>query len=324
MLAFSKDKIISHYDKAKIIKEGRMPNPRMALMYPSYACGHSCAGCHYKDWNKDHSKSPFMDFTKFCETVHELELMGIEGIEFCGGGEPTVHPDFKEMVKFITLGKKMKFGLFTNAEGIDDETAEILSKEASYVRVSIDDEAEWDNIDRLVVAKKRNKSKCQIGAKILVNEVNLCDLDQKVRKADIYEVDYIQVKAEKPTKHPLKDKEGVMRYLILLEEHLDNNIKIHGNLYHTELKCDCWLTPIHTMIDVYGDVYLCCYYQFREESHKIGNCFNKSFKEVWHSERHKEAIKNIEPKSCNVFDCRFHHYSKHMKDFMENGHIEFI
>jgi hypothetical protein len=80
------------------------------------------------------------------------------------------------------------------------------------------------------------------------------------------------------------------------------------------------------MIDAYGDVYICCYYQYRKESHKIGNVIKNSFYEVWFSDEHLEKIGEINPKECNKYDCRFHRYNSFMNDIFKDDklHINFI
>ena len=323
MLPFSRDKIISYYAEAQTIHRGLMPIPRMALIYPSYICGHNCVGCHYKGWNKQHKGDGFMDYGKYIKMVDDLHRYGVKSIEFCGGGEPTLHPQFYDMVFHVEqLG--MKFGLFTNAEGIDDKNAELLARVASYVRVSIDEEAEWGNLERLIKARKEqeHKNRANIGVKILVSGRNEDTVEQKIRQAVDAKVDYIQIKPEKPTKNPIKDSgkiEKMMGAYRLLE-----GAEILGGVQNTQLEDKCWLSPIHTMIDAYGDVYICCYFQFRQNKHKIGNCFDKGFKRVWESQKHALAITEIDKKECDVFDCRWHKYNSHLKKFMEQGHIEFI
>ena len=237
----------------------------------------------------------------------------------CGGGEPTIHPEFEALLSLIH-SQGFKFGMFTNGEGITEDIAEQLVGMASYVRQSIDGEAEWDALDYLVQAKKKKDSRCLIGAKILISGLNEQTFVSLAKRALFTGVDYVQFKPAKPIYYPVKNEEVVFNEISLLKTRYANVV---GGIDHTTLKGKCWLTPIHTMVDVYGDVYLCCYYQFREDSHKIGNCFGKdSFIDLWGKKKHIEAIKGIKPEECNVFDCRWHKYNVDMKEYL-NSHLEF-
>jgi len=312
---FVENKILTHYEKAKQILNGEMPTPRMALFYPSYACNHNCPGCHYKDWNKN-SKDKLIDIEDFKNWVKQLKDLGLEAIEFCGGGEPTVHPRFSELLE-IVQSHGLKFGMFTNGSKLDIFSDQ-LANMATYVRVSIDDEIEYDKLKVLCDKRDETSSKMKVGAKILLNSDNFKLLEEKIKKCNECKVDYVQVKTEKPTIIPLTPKQK--------EEFLKLKSKyptLLGSVENTSLECKCWLTPIHTMIDTKGDVFLCCYYQFREDAHKIGNLKDSSFKDIWFSEKHQEKINNIETKECNVFDCRWHTYNKKLLSMMENSHLEF-
>jgi hypothetical protein len=45
-------RILSYYKEACMIKQGIMPWPRMAIVYPVYGCNRNCTGCMYGDYNK--------------------------------------------------------------------------------------------------------------------------------------------------------------------------------------------------------------------------------------------------------------------------------
>ena len=79
------------------------------------------------------------------------------------------------------------------------------------------------------------------------------------------------------------------------------------------------MTPIHTLIDPMGKVFICCYYMNREEEHCIGNVFEKPFSEIWGSMEHLEKLRHLEKEKCNVFDCRWHRYNEKMSDLFSNN-----
>ena len=61
-------------------------------------------------------------------------------------------------------------------------------------------------------------------------------------------------------------------------------------------------------------------------THKIGNVFEKSFKEIWFSERHMKAFLNTDPEKCKHFDCPLQPPVPMVLEAIVKGkmHLEFI
>ena len=95
--------------------------------------------------------------------------------------------------------------------------------------------------------------------------------------------------------------------------------KVLGGVDKLIAPCRCWLTPLQTMIDAKGDVFLCCYYLHRRARHRIGNINKQTFREIWEGPRHKRAINAIRPSECNLFDCRFINYMKIIEPLLNDS-----
>ncbi len=76
---FEKMKILGMYGEAKRIKEGKIPYPRMAIVYPTYVCNHNCRDCLYGEWNRSHHA--IMDPRRFPELVEALVSLRIKAVE---------------------------------------------------------------------------------------------------------------------------------------------------------------------------------------------------------------------------------------------------
>jgi MoaA/NifB/PqqE/SkfB family radical SAM enzyme len=294
------NKIYTYFNDAKMIKKGQMPDPRMALIYPTYACNHKCPHCLYAGWNT----GKHFEYKRLRSLITELADNGIKAIEFCGGGEPTLYPKFKQIVSHIRKNN-IDFGLLTNGSMLH-KYGKFLVDNATYIRISLDSlnpetykkmhGVEIGHlvqvINDLIDYRNKTKSKCVIGVKRILSEIN------KDEAFSFDKADYVEEKYARACNGGLKDKKS----------------KLVGK---------CWLSPIHTMIDAYGDVYICCYYQYRKQTHKFGNIFKDSFYHIWYSDEHYKAIKGIKTKECNKYDCRFHRYNKVMRD-LSHLHINFI
>jgi radical SAM protein with 4Fe4S-binding SPASM domain len=334
MKLFTSNKILSYYDNIQKIVVGELPFPRMALIYPSYTCNYKCPHCLYTGWNT----GKFMPKDKMLKLVDELADAGVKAIEFCGGGEPTLHPDFIDIVRHIR-NHGIEIGVLTNGSTLG-KLYYILADNFSYVRISLDSvnacqykkahglpttfnfDKFLSNIENFIYYKNSHNQKCVIGLKFLLTKehINISDAVEFSRRV---KADYVQFKTARACSQEPSDTQ-----LLVYKHEIQkfNDPMILDGSDRTSIKCQCYLTPIHTMIDAKGDVYLCCYYQHRKKTHKFGNVFKNSFRDVWQSDRHREAIAEIKIDECNVWDCRFHKYNQIMNGVLKENdyHINFI
>lgn len=334
-------RILTLYDRAREARQGIIPYPRMAIIYPNYICNFDCVGCEYNRINR--SENTQMDFTRLLRLLEELRALGVVSLEFCGGGEPTLYP---QLDKIIMRGRRLGFsiGLLTNGSNILGKLAKTIVRELSYVRISLD-AATADtyhltkrpagtnfnniitNIKNLIRLRHQVESPLLISIKFLVSKLNIQDIPAVFDLARHLQVDSLQFKAlrqsaEKLT--PQQERHVATQINSLKAGHPD--VKILGGVDKLNIRYRCWLTPLQTMIDARGDVLLCCYYLHRRTRHCIGNIHKNSFHDIWVGPRHKHAIANIRPAECNLFDCRFIHYMKILDPLLTDSRhqIDFI
>lgn len=336
-------RIISHYPQAKMIRDGEMPAPRMAIVYPTYVCNQDCVWCEYSADNAEHHN--IMPKDKFRQLVVDLERLGVQGIEFCGGGEPTLHPIFTEVVR-DTHNRGIKVGLLTNGTKLYGDLADALVDCASYVRVGFDGgteetvhkvkrprspEARFDavcrNIQNMIALRNERGTGCLISMKIVVSQDNCHEIEECVKLAIELGIDSVQFKAARLCDTEISPEQGaeVDSEIARCREAYPNATVI-GSMQKVNAATRCWLTPLQLVVDSLGDVFLCCYYRHRKDAHTIGNAFNESLNEIWHRQEHWDKIDGIEPKQCNNLDCRFVKYNQIMDALMveNDAQLEFI
>jgi len=121
----------THMDKFEKLARGEDVFPvTVELDLVSY-CNHDCGWCVDP---KHMSHSLEREFVS--KLLHELKSLGIEGIVFKGGGEGTLHPSYAEILE-ETKNLGFDVGIVTNGSKLP-ELYEPITKNASYVRVSID------------------------------------------------------------------------------------------------------------------------------------------------------------------------------------------
>lgn len=351
-------KILSCYHEVQQILAGKMPVPRTMEFFLSNVCNHACAGCHSRYMHKNEDQ--FLDFDTMKETVSDFAELGVEGVEISGGGEPLMYPQIIQAVAFMR-GKGLKVGMFSNGTLLTDELAEFLVQNLLFLRIAFDagtpetykkihgrDDFEklLNNLKTVVGYKTKNGvpekgrkggprrmsdqkfGTATVGAKYLVSSKNWHELAQAAELARDIGLDYLQFKALRASKFTIEGEtlDRAREVARQAQELSTGEFQVFGSLEKTKPIGRCFLNPIHPVVDAKGDMYLCAFFHHRKETHKIGNIYEKSFPEIWYSERHFEAFHSTNPKECAVFDCPFHEAAVLARAWIvENRkHLEFI
>lgn len=340
---FLENRIITHYTAAQMILEGRMPPPRTAIVYPTYVCNQNCLWCEYAEDNSTFGN--IMPADKLRKLIFDLREIGVRGVEFCGGGEPTLHPALPDLVREMKEAG-VGIGLLTNGTRVKGKLAEALADCASYVRVGFDSANEdtfnrvkrpksvdasfasvCANVRGLIELRDARGGRLLVSMKVMLSSDNYTEVEGCVNLALELGVDSIQFKAARLCDTELQPHEAdfVRKELTRMRKrHPD--LPIVGGVTKKNMTRQCWLTPIQIMVDTFGDVFLCCYYRHRKDTHRFGNVFEQPLKDIWYGEAHWEAIRGIKPAECNLLDCRFVHYNKIMSELMINddAQLDFI
>lgn len=339
---FEKMKILGMYSEAKQIREGKIPYPRMAILYPTYVCNHNCQDCLYGEWNRSHHV--IMDARRFPELVEALVSLRIKAVEFSGGGEPTLHPRFTRLVHYLAT-EGLEMGLLTNGTMLHGEILEAVVNHFTYVRISIDGHTQElydlirrpseaagfkkvvENIRELRNVRDQERSTLTIGAKVLLSRLNYGALVEMVRFCRDVGLDYVQFKPLRNSQHSLGPAEiETANYILAGIKANSPGIMVYGGATGSSYPRKCWLTPIHLVIDPLGDVYPCCYYQYRADRMLIGNLFERPVEQVWFGPKHREVLQGLRVEECNLYDCRWHLYNQIMDEIFEQNklHVNFI
>ncbi len=107
-------------------------------LYIAGSCNLACRHCwimpSYQHGGKD---GPFMKLDYVAKGIHEAIPLGLQVVKLTGG-EPTLHPHFKEIVRLIH-DAGLRIMLETNGTLIDRSLAEFMMRqEVSFISVSLD------------------------------------------------------------------------------------------------------------------------------------------------------------------------------------------
>lgn len=289
------------------------------------------------------SDKTIMDLNKFRNMIDEVSIFGTESMEFSGGGESTLHPNFIEMCLYAK-DKGISVGVLTNGTILSKvylNSRECPIDTFSYIRISLDAatpetfksikksdmfEKITTNISLLIKMRGANK-RPRIGTKFLLNNINISEIEKMVMLAEKLGVDYVQFKAEHSSGNTLDNSQ--VEYADVSIQTIKNKytIPIYGRIQKSRCNLKCFMSPIHAVIDHLGNIYTCCF--FSNENGLIGNIFDRSFVDVWFSGKHREIIDNITPEMCEQASgsgCRWFGYNEIMDGVINHneGDLEFI
>lgn len=347
-------KLFGHLDRLQQIQEtGHTSAPINVEIDLSNRCSLGCQWCHFA---YTHTRGPLagkrekpgaatpggdlMELELAKTIVAELVDAGVRSITWTGGGEPTLHPDFDEIVR-CTAEYDISQALYTHGGHITAERAALLKEHLTFVYVSLDaaDAASYKRdkgVDRFWAAcdgirlLAEAPGDATVGVGYLVTEQNWPDCPAAVKLTQGLGADYIQFR---PTViynqavpgvpagdtawiwgaidslRPLEDEPGVEVDLDRFRAYRDWD----GHGYDT-----CVWSMLQTCITPNGKVWACV--SKREHAAaEIGDLSVETFEEVW--ERHTVAKVN---KDCRVM-CRGHLANVALTEIVRSRpHPEFV
>lgn len=225
MNAYSPMKVYWHRNRLDAIQRGETPAPAQIQLIISDLCNQDCNFCAYRmsgyssnelfgvpraDGTINNNPNRMIPYDKIVEILTDAAAMGTKAIQLTGGGEPTVHPQFEQVVeKCYELG--LEVGLVTNGVKLSPRVIELLLR-ATWVRISVDASnvdsyvsirrvpvmhynRVWENIKALSEAKTAHHSNVTIGVGFVVTKDNYREVVEMTTQAKAAGVDNVRISA---------------------------------------------------------------------------------------------------------------------------------
>lgn len=317
---------------------------------PASACNQRCILCCV---DFKHHESSLLSREVLLKLADDFATCGVKSYLLAGEGEPLLN---KHVVEFAAKcsengvdGALTSNGVLLNEDVSNKLLPSILwarfSMQSSYPEkyAHIHDTKEKDyfkvieNIKKAVLIKKEKNPSVTLGIQqILINE-NWDEVYPLAKLSKELGVDYFTVK--RFSKHPLNVydvpedlyKQSTEQFR-KSEELSDKNFKVLIRWQQFEKQIvrnykKCIGLPFITQVLADGGIYPCCQY-FGDPSKCFGNLNEKSFSEIWLSDRKKAIMKEIENSvdvsNCMTY-CRHHSTNMFLWQFMElPEHVNFI
>ena len=105
-------------------------------MYIAGSCNLACRHCWISPtYEPDNSKGQFLKLEYVKKAVTEAKPLGLQSVKLTGG-EPTLHPQFHEIVEYID-NEGIKILIETNGTLIDEDFAVFLKSKQNIVFISV-------------------------------------------------------------------------------------------------------------------------------------------------------------------------------------------
>ncbi len=102
-------KLLKHMDRLIDLQEGKRPKPVMFHMSPCNPCNLTCSFCCFAN----RAMKEMLTVEQMKSAIDQFHALGATGMEFTGGGEPTLHPQLDEVIEYA-YNKGLKIGICTN------------------------------------------------------------------------------------------------------------------------------------------------------------------------------------------------------------------
>ncbi len=349
--AYSPYKAAMHPDSLALLRKGRQPAPKQVQLILSDLCNQGCAFCAYRMKGNTSNQlfgegnpKRMIPFEKVEEILADCAGMGVQAIQFTGGGEPTVHPHHAEAFTAcadIGLG----FSLVTNGRLMRPETAEAL-EEADWVRVSVDAgvaatyakvrraresdfHAVWENIASLAprvdnlgvgfVVTPDNYGEVSIAAKRArdAGAANIRISAQfSPQGADLF-FDCYSAAREAALDAEERYNTDSFRVFNLLGDRL-RDLSLQSPDYEF-----CGVQHFNTYVGADLNVYRCCVYAYNERG-LLGSVADRTFMDLWYSDEKYAAMARFDATGCER--CQFNNKNRFIRDlvFMDERHAAYV
>lgn len=336
------------------IREGRPSRlPHVELILADL-CQQGCKFCAYRlegyASNQRFDERRMMPTAKALEIIEDCAALGVQAIQYTGGGEPTLHSAFEQAIrKTHDLG--MQFSLVSNGVRIGPKLA-VSIMDAAWVRISLDAATEetyckirrvhkshWVNAKAAVRYLREAKevrngfcyldgpSNCEIGVGFVVTPDNWREVALAAQLAKELGADNFRISAQfsnEDEKLFVGFHAEASKLCAAAETLNDAGFTVYNRfgdrLEDLRLKQPedrlCGYQFFTTYIGADLQVYRCCGYAYNDRGH-VGSLTNQRFKDFWLSQERFDNQHNFDARGCER--CQFRRINSALAYALEPG-----
>ncbi len=336
--AYSPLKIIHHQGRIDELRQGGQPAPAQLHLVISDLCNQNCSFCSYRsegyssnqlfsvlkeDGTKNNNPKRMIPFDKVIEILDDCKELGIHAIQLTGGGEPTVHPQYEDILEAV-LDRGLDLALVTNGVRLTDRAIGVLMR-AAWVRISIDaGEAAtyaairkvkednffkaWAAVQDLALAKLHTDSKVTVGVSFTITKENWREIVYAAIRAKDTKADNIRFGAifqNEGSDYFKEFYDEAAALCVTASRIADGRFHVYNNFagrvgdlvdgppdYHF-----CGIQHFCSYIGADLNVYRCCELAYNERG-KVGSLVDTSLADLWRGEAKKKNYREFDAAGC--------------------------
>lgn len=345
-----RSKLFAHLPTLEAIRRGEKPAPINVELDISFRCDYRCQNCHFA---YTHTRGPWagkvdkpegaidggdlMDYDLACRIFDQLATYGVKSLTFTGGGEPSIHPRFDDIIKRAhSVG--LELGIYTHGSFITDDRAAWMKKHFKWIYISFDaHDAEsykahkgvnrfakvCANIKRLVALE----GDATIGMGFLIHNDNWKQIHEMARLGRNLGVDYVQFRplvlheSHDPGAKQDADTTWALRATGRLNAYKGDSFVVadiarfeeyanwRGHGYQ-----QCYFSALQTVITPNGKAWRCTNKREYPDG-LLGDLSTESFADMWERSGGTCMVND----KCRIF-CRGHSSNQTLQGVMQEHH----
>lgn len=376
--AYSPLKAVRHLDIVQGVRQGKPVRPAHVQLIISDTCNQACGFCSYRTPGysssqmfyqidpaisrgglrrdaahpeRNYNPQRMIPWEKIAEIIDDCAEMNVSGLQFTGGGEPTVHARFLDAFRYVRnkgiACSVVSNGVLISARSMAEELAT-----ASWIRISVDagkaatyakirnvpashwDHA-WSAIRDLRNARDKHGTGCTIGAGFVVTPDNWREVLLFAQCAKAAGADNVRISAQfsNENEKPFAELYDSCALLCRDAEELTGDgftvyNRFGAKLEELRLKRPttpfCGYQQFTTYIGADLNVYRCCVLSYNKKG-IVGSLKDQRFRDLWLSQERMERMLDFDARSCDR--CQFTTINKHLDYVLaadEPLHSEFV
>jgi MoaA/NifB/PqqE/SkfB family radical SAM enzyme len=353
---YSSEKMVWWY-----AREGKLPDvPKQVELILSDLCNQNCSFCAYRldgyssnqlfmgeseasPYGKNNPKR-WIPTDRALSLLEEFKRAGVLGVQYTGGGEPSVHPHH-EQVFIRTLELGLKAALVSNGYRWSSSLVTDILPWFSWVRVSVDAGTEetyrkiretgkhawervWENIRGLANVIKNRETGCILGIGWVATPQNYHEILEGVRLCAESGADYVRMSAmfSQDGAKPYEAIYGIIKQRLreAKDRYESDRFKVY-DLFGDRLQDLVDGPPDYETCSyqhythyIGGDLqaYRCCVLAYNERGKVAGgNLKDRAFDEWWSSEERKQDFAKFDARGCDR--CQFNNKNRAMVQILK-------
>lgn len=293
------NKIFLHSSKLRVLlSENIFDNtyPITVELTLTNSCNLNCIFCSDKKLRTREGINETLSIETLGKLFKELSCGGTKGIVLEGGGEPTLHPCFENIV-YEAKNNGLAVGLITNGTSILSDS---VLKQFEWVRVSLDasNREEYCKLKGkdlftyvLQNIRQYRKNTKVLGIGYVATKDNLNDIESFIMHMRSLNVNYVQIRpvVDCPELYPEKVDLTYLkifetnRFEVIVDGMKENSLK--GNF-----SLPCRANSLTSIITGEGNVYICGRLNIYKWIHPIGNIKTSSFHSIWNGDERRKQL----------------------------------